>query len=67
MSAGQEQFEKTYSMKKTKLACHLAKLEDANYVGDPMESNKCILILTKGDFANALVVSYCLLSMPISI
>ncbi|KEH37122.1 DNA topoisomerase [Medicago truncatula] len=53
----QEQFEKTYSMKKTKLACHLAKLEDANYVGDPMESNKCILILTKGDFANALVMS----------
>jgi len=54
-------------MKKTQIARRIAKLEDANYAGDPKESKKCILILTEGDSAKALVVSYCLLSMPISI
>lgn len=54
-------------MKKTKIARRIEKLEDANCAGDPKESKKCTLILTKGDSAKALVVSYCLLSMPILI
>jgi len=55
--------------KKTQFIGRIANLEDINYVVDPKESKRDSLRFFQGprDSSKALLISYCLLSMPISI